>query len=211
MVAPTVGYTPIPAATVASGKPLLTTTGVQLIDNDEHLKQVLYGSYTAAQEHDHDGANSAIVRTLGSFGFTDATDVNINVSTGAGGTVWGAAQSIEIPTTGMILFTDWLRIDNTANGAGRNFSLGLKIGAASHFPALATINIAAFSAQNISYLLDPTLPAVPVAVLDIAEAGIATGAQNVQPVIGTNNTAGAQVLKGTVRTSRCQMLVLSSA
>lgn len=61
MVAPTKAYTEILAATVAAGKPVLTTTGVEIADNFEHFREVVYGSYVAAADHDHDAVNSAPV------------------------------------------------------------------------------------------------------------------------------------------------------
>lgn len=61
MVAPSKAFTVIPDADVDPDSPVTTTLMVALQSNDIHLEEWLGDSFVAAKDHDHDGANSAIV------------------------------------------------------------------------------------------------------------------------------------------------------
>lgn len=69
MPVPSKNFTTILDAAVAPDAPIDTALVTGLRDNDIHLKEALYFGYTAAQAHNHDGANSALVSITSSAQF----------------------------------------------------------------------------------------------------------------------------------------------
>ena len=64
MVAPTKSFTPVADADIDPDSPLTTGLVTALRDRDENLSSQLIGEtspFTAAQKHDHDGVNSALL------------------------------------------------------------------------------------------------------------------------------------------------------
>lgn len=61
MVAPSKNFTVIPDSDIDPDSPITTGLMTELRDNDIHLEEWLGLSFTAAQDHDHDGVNSAAV------------------------------------------------------------------------------------------------------------------------------------------------------
>lgn len=61
MTAPTKSFTTIADSSIDADSPLDETLLTALRDNIEHIKQWLGASFTAAQDHDHDGVNSAAI------------------------------------------------------------------------------------------------------------------------------------------------------
>jgi len=70
MAAPTYAWSNITASMVDSDSPLNETLMTYIRQNLIHLEEWLGASYTAAQDHDHDGVNSKKVTGVG----TDAVD-----------------------------------------------------------------------------------------------------------------------------------------
>lgn len=64
MTVPTNSYSDVSNTNLGVGKPGLSADWVDMNTNTKHLKEVLYGTYTAAVEHDHDGVNSALVSSV---------------------------------------------------------------------------------------------------------------------------------------------------
>ena len=83
MVVPTKPFTLVSDARVDPDSPLDFTLFEDFRDNFVHLQEVLYGSFTAEIEHDHDGINSKAVDLTGSLSESEAT---LAGSTTAGGT-----------------------------------------------------------------------------------------------------------------------------
>ena len=84
MVAPSKVFTVLPNSDVDPDSPVSTNLMTSLRDNDIHLEEWLGDGFTAAQDHDHDGINSAKV---------DANDL-LNL-----GAVQGALTLIGTPIT----------------------------------------------------------------------------------------------------------------
>ena len=61
MPAPTYNFTAIANGDIDPESPLTTTLMTAFRDRDEHLREWLGGSYTAAIDHDHDGVNSKLM------------------------------------------------------------------------------------------------------------------------------------------------------
>ncbi len=61
MPVPTKNFTAIADTAVDVDSPIDETLMTALRDRDEHLRQWLGGSYTAAVDHDHDGLNSKLL------------------------------------------------------------------------------------------------------------------------------------------------------
>lgn len=61
MTAPTKNYTTIPSSDLDPESPITTGLMTSIVDNIEHVRQWLGYGYTAAQAHDHDGANSTLL------------------------------------------------------------------------------------------------------------------------------------------------------
>lgn len=61
MPAPSKSFTTIADTAVDPDSPLDTALMTALRDNDIHLKEVLYGAFTASAPHTHDGVDSALV------------------------------------------------------------------------------------------------------------------------------------------------------
>ena len=61
MTAPSKSFTVIPDADIDPDSPITTGLMTSYRDNDVHLEEWLGLSFTAAQDHDHDGVNSAVV------------------------------------------------------------------------------------------------------------------------------------------------------
>lgn len=60
MAAPSKNFTSIPDNSIDEDSPLDTTLMTQIRDSLIHLEEWLGHSYTAAQDHDHDGTNSKV-------------------------------------------------------------------------------------------------------------------------------------------------------
>lgn len=65
MVVPTKSFTVLPDSDVDPDSPITTTLMTAYRDNDIHLEEWLGANFVAAQDHDHDGVNSALIATLG--------------------------------------------------------------------------------------------------------------------------------------------------
>ena len=65
MTQPTKNFTAVPDSKIDVDSPLTTELMTWLRDNIEHLEEWLGKDYAAAQNHNHDGLNSAPVQTAG--------------------------------------------------------------------------------------------------------------------------------------------------
>lgn len=63
MAAPTKSFTAIPNTSIDPDSPLDTVLFTAIRDNGEHLKEVLYGTFTPNAPHTHNGVDSALVET----------------------------------------------------------------------------------------------------------------------------------------------------
>lgn len=73
MAAPTKNFTSIADSTIDPDSPLTTTLMTNLRDNDENFNSQLIGEtspFVAAEKHNHDGVNSAIVDSVALFNVT---------------------------------------------------------------------------------------------------------------------------------------------
>jgi hypothetical protein len=61
MAAPSKTFSVIPDSDIDPDSPITTGLMTKLRDNDIHLEEWLGMSYTAAQDHDHDGVNSKLM------------------------------------------------------------------------------------------------------------------------------------------------------
>lgn len=61
MPAPSKNFTVIPDSDIDPDSPITTGLMTKLRDNDQHLEEWLGGDYTAAQNHTHDGVDSALL------------------------------------------------------------------------------------------------------------------------------------------------------
>ena len=106
MTVPSKNFTIIADSAIDADSPITADLMEDFRDNDIHLEEWLGLSYTAAQNHDHDGANSSIINIAGSLSFyEEQTTFNTqssswSVSTGSLGFTpalchirWGWASS----------------------------------------------------------------------------------------------------------------------
>lgn len=148
------------------------------------------------------------------YSFTDTSDVTIAAAVPSG-TLWSSSQSIDIPTSGLLVYVPTFRVDNSTAGA-HDYFIGLNINTTDYYPKLIENAVStyqeSFSNLNAGQVGD-ALGAINVAstafcVLDIEALGISTGAQTVQPIISTDATGATQTLKGTTLTSRLKLIVV---
>ena len=185
-------YTFVTDATLTQKKALTQAQLRVNRDNDDHLK--------------------AFIDRIGLYDFIDTSDVSI-ASVTPTGTLWSSSQSVVIPTSGIIMLSPYLRIDNNA-GTSRTYSIGLRIDGTDYFP----------DHDNNGTLIYSKTPSVPTTEyivikgglganqslhnLDIEGHGISTGSQTVQPIIGTSASGATQTLKGATVTSRLKLFTL---
>ena len=81
MPAPSKVFTTFADSAVDPDSPIDTTLMTGLRDNDIHLKEWLGLSYTAAQNHDHDGTNSKLVVSVADGSITTTKVVDGNITT----------------------------------------------------------------------------------------------------------------------------------
>lgn len=67
MTAPSKNFTSVPDASIDVDSPWTQEVTTQYRDNDIHLEEWLGASYTAAQDHNHDGVNSALIEVGPNF------------------------------------------------------------------------------------------------------------------------------------------------
>lgn len=105
MAAPSVSFTTIASSLTDADSPLRASTVTNLYNNTVHLEEWLGNSYTAAQNHDHDGTNSASVALPGPWNMV--TDPFPQSSGGAplnrwnlSGATYNALTGIRFTTSG---------------------------------------------------------------------------------------------------------------
>jgi len=72
MASPTKNWTDIPDSAIDADSPLDTTLMSEIRDDIVHVYEWLGVNYTAAQDHNHDGVNSALPGATGSYTTTGA-------------------------------------------------------------------------------------------------------------------------------------------
>ncbi len=150
-----------------------------------------------------------------SFSHTSDTAITTTVPSG---TPWGSAQSILVPTKGMILFFPNIRVDN-ASGANWNYYVGLRINGTDYFPG-SDINGTLQYKQTLNSVVTGTYEsafdkvsnasyASTISHLDVETHGISTGSRTAQPIVASENgTPTSETLKGATYTCRCQVITL---
>lgn len=84
MAAPSKNFTVIADSAIDADSPITADLMEDFRDNDIHLEEWLGKDYTAAQNHDHDGTNSARI-TLSAYTaqHTDVCDSDLEIDTGS--------------------------------------------------------------------------------------------------------------------------------
>lgn len=67
MAAPSVSFTTVASSLIDADSPLRASSITNIYNNTVHLEEWLGHSYTAAQNHDHDGRNSALISVPGAW------------------------------------------------------------------------------------------------------------------------------------------------
>lgn len=93
MPAPSKNFTSILDTAVAPDAPLDTALMTALRDNDIHLQEFGYFGFTAAQAHNHDGTNSALVASVANGAITQIKIASAAVGTAQLKTSIGAASA----------------------------------------------------------------------------------------------------------------------
>lgn len=107
MAAPSKSFTIITDARIDPDSPLPTGLLTDFRDNDIHMEEWLGLSFVAAQDHNHDGVNSALV-TNASLVFDQATGGSASISTGGFNGITNvtvAAADLPINRDAMIICT----------------------------------------------------------------------------------------------------------
>lgn len=126
-------FTTIADSSLVVGKPITQSIMQGLMHNLVHLKEALYGSYTAAAEHDHDGVNSAPINLAGQNLFLqdNGTGANGNVTVASNAT-WNtglydfdnltinSSVTLDFDGEGPVILrcTDTFTLNGTLDGSG---------------------------------------------------------------------------------------------
>lgn len=162
--------------------------------------------------------NSVVIPKLETYQFIETTDVTVNVNFPTG-VVWSSSQSINIPTSGNMIFTVFARIDN-ADAAVRQFGFGLKIGGTNFWPQVDANGTATFNQYGVNVsefrtwkgLSAPAAERTGLILnLDIEGHALPTGVQTVQPICAVNTGTSAHLIKGTLVTARMKLAVYNHA
>jgi len=138
MAVPSKNFTIIADSAIDADSPITADLMEDFRDNDIHLEEWLGLSYTAAQDHDHDGVNSAVV-ALSMF-FTSGSEVQ-----GGGG--WTSFGTGSLGLEPQVLALQFI---GSATGSGTYYGTGYSFGTgAQQFMAMQNSSWGVFDTVNI--------------------------------------------------------------
>ena len=143
------------------------------------------------------------------YDFTETGDITISTAVPTG-TLWSSSQSVTIPTSGLVWFVPFFRIDNAAGG-NRKYYMGLRIDGTDYWPQLDNNGSTVYSTVLPFFATGEyqTVKGIHLGYpFDVEGFGISTGSQTAQPIVASDDSSGTQTLKGATVTARLKVFTL---